>query len=143
MANQSSISIPTDLTDTTALRRVLTSVVAQIDTIKGSRTGSENAYVTQSQLSSSASTAAKAIAAVEAARATTTQSIEQVSSDVSDLSDQVSTNTEDITSLEQLVADIDSRLADIESGVVEEAPTDGGYYVRRNGAWEDISSWAP
>lgn len=72
MPNQSIIAVPPNVDEPVILRRFLSLLVEQLDIVEGKRTGAENAYVEQDQLSgvTDEATAAVAVAVAELAEAT-------------------------------------------------------------------------
>lgn len=153
MANQSLVSIPPNIDDVTVLRRVLTRIVEQLDTISGSRTGSENAYVKKSDFTNSLSDVQRAVASAREAAGRTDLSLTELNSVVNNLLSSIEDITEQIEDLDarltaveditEQVEDLDTRLALVEANYVKEAPEDGQIYARQNGLWVDISAWAP
>lgn len=136
MANESLISIPANIDDTIVLRRVLTRIVEQLDTISGSRTGSANAYVKQSDLTSRLSDIQTAVTAAEKAAGVVSLSFDEVSVLVQQLEDSVGDIGTTISDLTSDLAAAVARISALESaGYITDAPSDGNTYARRNGAW--------
>ena len=132
MANQSIISIPPNIEDPTVLRRTLSRIVEQLDTVYGKRTGEDSAYVTQAEL---ASTRADLEQAVTNASGDATLTNEELSASVATLEDALNQVEADVATLTQSVADLDLRVTAIEDDYITEAPQDGSLYGRQNGAW--------
>lgn len=108
MANSSIISIPPNVDDPTVLRRVLTRITEQLDTVYGSRTSESSAYVPQSQLTQRVSELQRELsAATQSNVETTDKAVSRISRELEEIQQQLDT-------IEQQITDLDTRVTDIE-----------------------------
>lgn len=121
VANASLISIPPNVDDPTVLRRVLTRITEQLDTVYGSRTSEDSAYVPQAQLTNSFNTLQQ-----ELAKAQQTND-EDLSAAVAKIQEQIEAINEQIQQLEQQIQQLDQRVGDLETTVGAGAGVNGTF----------------
>lgn len=99
MANQSLISVPTNVDDPVVLRRFLSRLVEQLDIVVGNR--ADNAYVTNTDITSEADALTAALNEAENTLRTATEQLEETLSNLSeDFSDTLAQANVDIRQLQ-------------------------------------------
>ncbi len=127
MSNQSILSIPPNLDDPIVLRRFLSTLTARVDQIVGNRDpASEYA------LKSETATTTAVTDLLDSLNLTDTS----VGELTEELSSFISANT---LAIEQLQAEIDALTA-VVSTKIDDAPSDGSMYVRKDAAWVVLPS---